>query len=146
MTSPNVHQASFRSRRWPRAGADGRVSYSWLAGALAVTAASLGIAACGSGDTGPTQDSAGADLYSANCASCHGSDLRGTDRGPSHLSIVYEPSHHGDEAFRSAVDVGSKQHHWDFGDMPPVDGLDADEVDEIIEYVRATQEEKGLEP
>ncbi|NND84488.1 MAG: c-type cytochrome, partial [Acidimicrobiia bacterium] len=51
----------------------------------------------------PVQDAtlvaAGEPVYQANCASCHGSDLRGTDQGPSHLSVVYEPGHHGDIAF-----------------------------------------------
>ena len=38
----------------------------------------------------------GEQLYAANCAECHGADLRGTDKGPSHLSEVYEPGHHAD--------------------------------------------------
>ena len=129
-----------------RKDAAGKASFSWLVGALAVTVTALGVAACGSDDDEPAQDSAGAVLYASNCASCHGSDLRGTDRGPSHLSVVYEPSHHGDEAFRSAVENGSRQHHWTFGDMQPVDGLSSDDVDEIVKYVRAVQEAEGFEP
>lgn len=93
----------------------------------------------------PANDLDGAALYAANCASCHGADLRGTSQGPSHLSIVYEPNHHGDEAFRSAIRNGAAQHHWDFGDMPPVEGLTDDEVDAIIAFVRAEQEEQGFE-
>ncbi|HET6954021.1 MAG TPA: cytochrome c, partial [Acidimicrobiales bacterium] len=85
-------------------------------------------------------------LYEESCAVCHGSDLRGTERGPSHLSEVYEPGHHNDESFRAAIAQGSPAHHWDFGDMPPVPGLDAAEVEAIIDYVRAQQEEQGLEP
>lgn len=88
----------------------------------------------------------GAALYAARCASCHGADLRGTDRGPSHLSKVYEPGHHSDASFRAAIANGSRQHHWDFGDMPPVAGLAPDEVDAVIAYVRAVQAEKGFEP
>lgn len=87
----------------------------------------------------------GAELYAARCASCHGADLRGTDRGPSHLSIVYEPGHHSDDAFRSAIRNGSPQHHWDFGAMPPVEGLTDDEVDSVIEFVRTEQERRGFE-
>lgn len=93
----------------------------------------------------PANDLDGAALYGANCASCHGADLRGTSQGPSHLSIVYEPNHHGDEAFRSAIRNGAVQHHWDFGEMPPVEGLTDDEVDAIIAFVRAEQEEQGFE-
>lgn len=120
-------------------------------------AASLGlslvlVSAC-SGDEGdaaareqPSGSAAGAELYAQSCASCHGADLTGTEQGPSHLSVVYEPDHHPDEAFRSAIANGARQHHWAFGDMPPVEGLSADEVDEIIAYVRAQQDERGFEP
>ena len=31
----------------------------------------------------------GAELYAANCASCHGAELEGTDEGPPHLSVIY---------------------------------------------------------
>lgn len=41
---------------------------------------------------------------------------------------------------------GSPQHHWDFGDMPPVPGLDDEEVDAIIAYVREVQQREGFEP
>lgn len=98
---------------------------------------SSGASAAGSGE--------GAALYGESCAVCHGDDLRGTSRGPSHLSIVYEPGHHSDDAFRSAIANGSPQHHWDFGDMPPVPGLDDDEVEAIIAYVREVQEREGFE-
>ena len=75
---------------------------------IAVVALSVGLAACGSDDTAPTsaagpQVDRGAEIYAESCASCHGADLRGTDKGPSHLSIVYEPNHHTDDSFRSAI-------------------------------------------
>lgn len=89
---------------------------------------------------------AGEDLYAQSCASCHGADLRGTSRGPSHLSQVYEPGHHSDDSFRSAVANGSPQHHWQFGDMPPVEGLDDDEVDAVIAFIRDAQQREGFEP
>lgn len=75
----------------------------------------LFVGACSGGDTidsTPTSAasseliSAGADLYAVRCAECHGADLRGTDRGPSHLSIVYEPNHHSDATFLLAVRNG----------------------------------------
>ncbi|MEN8239719.1 MAG: cytochrome c, partial [Actinomycetota bacterium] len=78
-----------------------RKNASWIGiGALVVI---LVIAVVGFGgnssdtDAGtgiPIQDpelvTAGEPLYQASCASCHGTDLRGTDKGPSHLSVVYE--------------------------------------------------------
>jgi mono/diheme cytochrome c family protein len=125
----------------------GRSARSALA---AVVVASWVLAACGagtsdegtSGGTGPD----GAGLYERHCASCHGADLRGTDRGPSQLSEVYEPGHHPDASFRSAITAGSRAHHWDFGDMPPVDGLDDAEIDAIIAHIRARQQAEGFEP
>lgn len=123
---------------------------SLTAMALAVT---LLLTACGetTADTGiPPQDpqlvEAGAELYAAHCAECHGADLRGTDKGPSQLSIVYEPSHHPDEAFQLAVLRGSPAHHWDFGPMPPVPGLSPEEVEAIVAFVRERQRVEGFEP
>jgi mono/diheme cytochrome c family protein len=105
------------------------------------------LAACGSdaGDAngGPANGSA---LYAERCAACHGADLRGTGMGPSQLSIVYEPNHHPDESFRAAIRDGVTPHHWDFGPMPAVSGLDDDEVNAIIAYIREVQEREGFEP
>ncbi|MDH3302817.1 MAG: cytochrome c [Acidimicrobiia bacterium] len=80
-----------------------------------------------------------------NCASCHGADLRGTDKGPSQLSIVYEPNHHPDDAYRSAIANGAPQHHWTFGNMPPIGGLDSEEVEAVIAFIRSEQERQGFE-
>jgi len=85
-------------------------------------------------------------LYQANCAVCHGTDLRGTDKGPSHLSAVYRPGHHSDEAFLVAVRVGVRRHHWDFGNMAPIDGLEDDDINAIIAVVRENQRIEGFEP
>lgn len=123
----------------------------WARLGAVVAAAALGavLVGCGSGSTQPQSDAPGgvrgAELYQANCASCHGEDLRGTAKGPSHLSVVYEPNHHSDDSFRSAVANGAPAHHWSFGDMPPVAGLTSAEVDAIIAFVRQVQEEQGLE-
>ncbi len=94
----------------------------------------------------PALIAVGGDLYEASCASCHGSDLRGTAQGPSHLSEVYEPNHHGDAAFTLAVLQGSRAHHWNFGDMPAIDGLTAEDVEAIIAFVRDRQQSEGFEP
>lgn len=115
-------------------------------------AVALLVAACtGGGVTeGPPPDpelvEAGATLYAAHCAECHGDDLRGTKRGPSHLSQVYEPDHHGDGAFLVAVQRGVRAHHWRFGDMPAVEGLDVADVEAIVAFVRERQRVEGFEP
>lgn len=115
--------------------------------AVAVVA-TLTVASCSGSDAQPgsAATSAGAELYEQSCASCHGNDLRGTDRGPPHLSQVYAPDHHPDASFRAAVTQGSPAHHWNFGDMPPVEGLSDDEIELVITYVREQQEIHGLEP
>lgn len=107
------------------------------------------VSACGGGGTtavpsGRPTDGAG--LYAASCAACHGGDLRGTELGPSLLSIVYEPGHHPDEAFRSAIRNGAPAHHWNFGDMPPVTGLTDEEIELVIAQVRSVQETEGFTP
>ena len=105
--------------------------------------------ACGS-DASTTPATAngsgqGAEVYASSCASCHGADLRGTEKGPSQLSIVYEPNHHGDDSYRSAIANGAPQHHWPFGDMPRVEGLSDDDVEAVIAYIRSEQQRQGFE-
>ena len=85
-------------------------------------------------------------LYEAHCATCHGSDLRGTAAGPSQLSVIYQPGHHPDEAYALAVLNGVRSHHWDFGDMAPVPGLTKPRIDAIVAYVRQMQRTEGFEP
>ena len=94
----------------------------------------------------PALVAAGADLYAASCAECHGSDLRGTDRGPSHLSALYKPNHHADAAFLFAIQRGSRSHHWSFGNMPPIEGLDLADIEAIVAFVREQQRVEGFEP
>lgn len=116
--------------------------------AIAVFAASCGSAPAETSPATPNggaAGAAGAELYQTNCASCHGADLRGTEQGPSHLSIVYEPNHHGDDAFRSAILNGAQQHHWNFGDMAAIPGLDDDEINDVIAFIRSEQERLGFE-
>ena len=49
-------------------------------------------------------------------------------------------------AFEVAIRDGVRAHHWDFGDMPPIEGLSGTEVDDIIAYVRAVQDAEGSSP
>jgi mono/diheme cytochrome c family protein len=84
-------------------------------------------------------------LFSDNCARCHGARAAGTDAGPPLVHIVYEPNHHADMAFQRAVALGVPAHHWDFGNMPPVPGLDEAAVEQITAYVRWVQRAAGIE-
>jgi mono/diheme cytochrome c family protein len=122
-------------------------------GRVSAVLALIVLPACGGDDDSGGDDSAnaaatadGAALYAANCAECHGTELQGTDKGPPHLSIVYAPDHHPDDSFRRAIADGVPAHHWEFGDMPPVEGLSDEQVDAIIAFVREEQERQGFEP
>lgn len=124
----------------------------WVRGIAAACAVLVG--ACGSPDAAaiaiPVQSAelvaAGQVIYERACSSCHGSDLRGTDRGPSHLSAVYRPNHHSDAAFLLAVKVGVAEHHWRFGAMEPVPGLTDEDIAAVTAFVRDTQRTEGFEP
>lgn len=140
MTEATEHPISTNSAR-RRGGV--LMSSLLVTSALALLAVSCGDS---SDDTAAAPTGAGAELYAANCASCHGADLGGTERGPSQLSIVYEPNHHGDASYRSAIANGVNQHHWTFGNMPPIPGLDDTEVDAIISFIRSEQTRRGFEP
>lgn len=96
-------------------------------------------------DEGPTDQRAlGVQVFSANCATCHGPDLRGTFVGPPLLDPIYAPDHHDDDAIRSAIANGVEPHHWDFAAMPPIPGLDADQVDAVIAHIRSVQADHGI--
>lgn len=86
----------------------------------------------------------GKKLFAANCASCHGADLKGSDKGPPLLHKIYEPSHHGDASFQMAAKHGVRAHHWQFGDMKPVPAVTPDDVAHITAYVRMEQRKVGI--
>ena len=86
----------------------------------------------------------GEGLFNNNCLQCHGANATGTTQGPPLIHRYYEPGHHGDRSIRSAVLNGVPQHHWSFGDMPPVAGVSPDEVEKIICYLRETQRANGI--
>ena len=87
----------------------------------------------------------GQKTYEANCASCHGRNAAGQEGvAPPLVHIIYEPGHHGDEAFQRAVARGVRSHHWRFGDMAPVEGLTRCDVAGIVAYIRELQRANGI--
>lgn len=92
----------------------------------------------------PFKHGLGFELFQDNCAGCHGTDLKGTDQGPPLLHAFYKPGHHSDAAFYRAITAGSPQHHWNFGDMPPVAGIDAQQAKALVAFVRWAQQDAGL--
>ena len=83
--------------------------------------------------------------FDAKCAACHGPEAVGQlEIAPPLVHEIYEPSHHGDEAFQRAVAVGVRGHHWPFGSMPPVEGLTRGDVQMIVAYIRELQRANGI--
>ena len=87
----------------------------------------------------------GKSLFDAKCAVCHGQGGVGTMQGPPLVHKYYEPGHHADSTFHRAVNSGVRQHHWQFGDMPPIAGVSPTEVNHIIAYVRQEQRRHGIQ-
>jgi hypothetical protein len=82
--------------------------------------------------------------YGFYCAACHGQTAGGSDKGPTFISRIYHPGHHGDQSFFVAPRRGVRAHHWPFGDMAPVPGVTDKQISLIIGYVRAVQKANGL--
>lgn len=83
-------------------------------------------------------------LYDANCAACHGANGSGTQSGPPFVHTFYNPGHHDDGAFYSAVSNGVVSHHWKFGNMPPRPEVTQAQVKAIVTYVRELQLANGI--
>jgi mono/diheme cytochrome c family protein len=125
----------------------------WRGAGLGLLVAML--AACESGATNPEGHTSpasatppevqvGETKFSAICAACHGVRGVGTKQGPPLVHKIYEPNHHGDVAFQRAAENGVRAHHWEFGNMPKIEGVTASDVDHIIRYVRWLQREAGI--
>ena len=84
-------------------------------------------------------------LFGTDCSGCHGENGSGSEKGPPLIHPIYEPSHHADMAFVMAIRNGTRAHHWPFGDMPPVEGLNPSQIQAIITFVREVQVANGIE-
>lgn len=129
-----------------------RLSAVRLFGVLAVV---LVVVACGespkpeavaqSGGPAPPEFAAGETKFIANCLPCHGQEAKGTQQGPPLVHKIYEPNHHGDDAFQRAAANGVRAHHWQFGDMPMIATVTPVDVTEIVRYVRWLQRRAGIQ-
>jgi len=87
----------------------------------------------------------GKNAFEASCAACHGINAAGQNSvAPPLVHRIYEPSHHGDQAFWNAAQNGVRAHHWNFGNMPPVEGLSRADVVYIVAYVRELQQANDI--
>lgn len=83
-------------------------------------------------------------IFAEACAGCHGENAAGSTKGPPLVHRYYEPGHHADFTFHRAVRHGVRAHHWNFGDMPAVEGVSDAEIEHIVAYVRALQRANGI--
>jgi cytochrome c len=93
----------------------------------------------------PAELQAGETKFKANCAACHGEQGIGTIQGPPLVHKIYEPNHHGDAAFQRAAASGVRAHHWSFGNMPKIESVTPQDVDQITKYVRWLQRQAGIQ-
>ena len=92
-----------------------------------------------------TQAQLGQIGFDALCVECHGENAAGRNGvAPPLVHRIYEPSHHGDAAFLLAAQNGVRAHHWNFGNMPPVEGVTRADVMAITAYVRELQRANGI--
>ena len=96
------------------------------------------------GATVPAELQPGESKFHAYCSACHGPQGTGTQQGPPLVHKIYEPNHHGDVAFQRAAASGVKAHHWEFGNMPKIDGVTPADVEQITGYIRWLQRQAGI--
>lgn len=92
----------------------------------------------------PAEFKVGETKFVAHCSACHGERAGGTGQGPPLVHKIYEPNHHADAAFQRAALNGVRAHHWDFGNMPKVEGVTPDDVAQITLYIRWLQRQAGI--
>ncbi len=91
------------------------------------------------------QASLGKNVFNAKCVECHGANAAGRNgMAPPLVHKIYEPSHHSDMAFIMAAQNGVRAHHWNFGNMPRIDGLTEGDVKMVAAYVRELQRANGI--
>jgi mono/diheme cytochrome c family protein len=129
-----------------------RETFSISLPVLGLTLGLYAMAACDSsqpkpaagGGTAPAELQVGEAKFNAHCSACHGPQATGTQQGPPLVHKIYEPNHHGDPAFFRAAEFGVKAHHWEFGNMPKIEGISSADVEQIIRYIRWLQRQAGI--
>ena len=92
----------------------------------------------------PVELEEGESQFNNFCSRCHGDQGAGTNHGPPLVHKIYEPSHHADIAFQRAAAQGVRAHHWKFGNMPKIEGVQPEDVSHIIGYIRWLQRQAGI--
>jgi mono/diheme cytochrome c family protein len=145
----NKRPSTRRERAAARAAAARRRKLAGWIGVGLIVVAAVVVLAGGDDDkpaasTPEARHAQGEELFQANCATCHGEDLRGTFVGPPLLHEIYAPDQLADNDIRAAVATGVNPKNWDFSGMPAFPNLDTDDVEALIAYVRSSQRAAGL--
>lgn len=82
--------------------------------------------------------------FNDNCAACHGINAQGSILGPPLIHDIYNPGHHSDKSFISAVLNGVQQHHWRYGNMPPQPQVGFADMSNILAFIREVQQQNGI--
>jgi mono/diheme cytochrome c family protein len=141
-----------REREAGRAASERRrrlAGWGVVALVLVIAVVVLVVVLAGGGDepsvlTPESELARGEELFQANCATCHGTDLRGTFVGPPLLHEIYAPDQLPDDSIRAAVANGVQPKSWEFAAMPSFPNLGTDDVEALIVYVRSSQRAAGL--
>ncbi|SFG53770.1 c-type cytochrome [Neptunomonas qingdaonensis] len=82
--------------------------------------------------------------FNNTCAACHGNNGEGSLQGPPLIHALYNPGHHSNQSFYSAVRNGVQQHHWPYGNMPAQEGVGFSDMAVIVKFVREVQQQNGI--
>jgi mono/diheme cytochrome c family protein len=86
----------------------------------------------------------GQKVFNVNCGGCHGINGAGSTSGPPLIHDIYNPGHHGNNAFIRAMQNGVRSHHWPFGDMPAQKQMGLGDMMHVIRFIRETQDHNGI--
>ena len=70
------------------------------------------------------------------CQQCHGKKLEGTLTGPPLVYNLYKKGSHHKRRLNKSIKYGTKQNHWEFGEMPAYPDLSDEQIDLLIDYIR----------
>jgi mono/diheme cytochrome c family protein len=82
--------------------------------------------------------------FNRTCSECHGDNGEGSLKGSPLIHAIYNPGHHSNKSFYSAVRNGVQQHHWPYGDMPAQTKIGFSEMSVILKFVREVQQQNGI--
>ncbi|MEP4195118.1 MAG: cytochrome c [Aliishimia sp.] len=85
-------------------------------------------------------------MYSRACAACHGHLGEGKDAiAPPLVHMIYGPERLSNMQIEHAIRHGVGAHHWPFGNMPAIEGVNDAQVAGIVRFVRTLQRANGIE-